>query len=139
MADLTFKKSNYTTITFSGARFQSNTGVTTEDAQYGSSFLSTMLSLSLTHKFTYKISGTVDFSYSEMQFNSEGARTEEGKPTPFNIERNDSRKQIGGELNYQMRDWLGFTVKYSHADNSSNVERESYKRNLFTTEISFTF
>jgi hypothetical protein len=138
-ADLTFNKSKYTSIVFSGQRFQATTGVVTEDAQYGASFTNTMLSLGLTHKFTYKISGTVNFAYTELEFNTEGSATADGTTQAMSMQRKDNEKKWGGELNYQMRDWLGFKVKYIHSDHNSNVPQEAFKRNQFMTEISFKF
>jgi hypothetical protein len=138
-ADLAFKKSKYTTIIFSGRRIQSNTSLNTSDAFYGSSFTNTMLSLGLQHKFTYKISGRIDFAYSDLQFSNKGATTTGGITESFNEQRKDIVKGWSGELNYQMRDWIGFRVGYSYTDDKSNISIESYKRKLFTTEISFKF
>ncbi|MCX5885183.1 MAG: outer membrane beta-barrel protein [Proteobacteria bacterium] len=136
---LTFKKSKYTTIEFSGMRSQSTTGVTTEDAQYGASFKNTTLTLELIHKFTYKISGTVSFSYGKMEFNSEGATTQGGVGQTVSIARKDDVKSWGGGLEYKMRDWLGFKVNYSYTDHNSNYLEESYTKSLFTTGISLKF
>jgi len=138
--DLTFKKSKYTTIQFTGMRAQVNTSLHTEDAFYGSSFKTTMLGLELTHKFTYKISGTVGFSYNELKFNSQGASgIIGGIIEQFNLNRQDTAKTWGGELDYQMRDWLGFKVRYSYVDHKSNFPNEAFKKNLFITEISLKF
>jgi len=137
---LTFKKSNYTTIQFTGMRAQANTGVTTEDVQYGASFKNTTLTLGLIHKFTYKISGTVSFSYNELQFNSQGASgTIGGIIQQLNLNRQDTAKTWSGGLDYQMRDWLGFKVLYSYVDHKSNFPNEAFKKNLFITEISLKF
>ena len=136
---LTFKKSKYTTIEFSGMRSQATTGVTTEDAQYGASFKNTTLTLGLIHKFTYKISGTVSFSYGKMEFNSEGATSSSGVWQTVSIARKDDVKSWSGGLEYKMRDWLGFKVNYSYTDHNSNYLEESYTRSLFTTGISLKF
>jgi hypothetical protein len=136
---LAFKKSNYTTIQFSGMRAQANTGITTEDAQYGASFKNTRLTLQLIHKFTYKISGTVSFSYGKMEFNTEGATNTSGLWETVPIARKDDVKSWKGGLEYQMRDWLGFKVNYSYTDHNSNYLAEGYTRSLFTTEISLKF
>jgi hypothetical protein len=136
---LAFKKSNYTTINFSGMRAQATTGVVSEDAQYGASFKNTMLTLGLIHKFTYKISGTVGFSYGKLEFNTEGATTTGGVGQTFSVARKDDTKSWGGGVEYKMRDWLGFKVNYSYTDHNSNYLEESYTRSLFTTEISLKF
>jgi len=139
MGDLTFKKSKYTTINFSGMRAQANTGVTTEDAQYGASFRSTNLTISLIHKFTYKISGDVSFSYGKSEFNSEGATTQGGVGQTFSVARKDDTKSWSGGVEYKMRDWLGFKVSYKYTDYNSNYLQESYTKSLFTTGISLKF
>ena len=140
MGDLTFKKSKYTTITFTGMRAQANTSLHTEDAFYGSSFKNTTLTLGLTHKFSYKISGTLSFSYNELQFNSQGASgTIGGIIQQLNLNRQDTAKTWSGGLDYQMRDWLGFKVLYSYVDHKSNFPNEAFKKNQFITEISLRF
>jgi hypothetical protein len=136
---LTFKKSKYTTIHFTGSRSQASTGITTEDAQYGSSYKTTTLVLQLMHKFTYKVSSTLSFLYGMSEYNTEGAVRTGGATVITSTSRKDTRKQWSGGLKYQMRDWLSFEVNYSHIDNSSNIFAESYKQNLFMTEISFKF
>jgi hypothetical protein len=139
-SDLTFRKSKYTKIVFSGRRFQATTGVTTEDAQYGASFTNTMLSLSLDHKFTYKISGKIGFAYTETKFNSQVASGFIGGIIEqLNFNRTDNQKKWTGELSYQMTDWLGFKARYIYTDNKSNVYVEAFKRNQFFTEITLKF
>ena len=134
-ADLTFKKSNYTTITFSGSRYQASTGITTEDAQYGASFTTTSFTLGLTHKFTYKISGTVNYAYVFTTYNTQGAISS----TPINISRTDTVKRGGVELNYQIREWLGFAVKCYYTQDDSNLPQESYIKKDIMTTIIFRF
>lgn len=138
-ADLTFKKSRYTIINFSGIRSQSTTGVTTEDYQYGSSFKSTELTLTLNHKFTYKISGELSYSYGWTNFNTEGAIYKAGLWEPITSARKDDIKKWSGKIEYQMRKWLGFKFNYTYTDHNSNYFAESYTKKLFSTEITFKF
>jgi hypothetical protein len=98
-----------------------------------------MLTLGLTHKFTYKISGRVSFSYGKLEFNTEGATTPGGVGQTSSVARKDDVKSWSGGLEYQMRDWLGFKVNYSYTDHNSNYFQESYTQSLFTTGISLKF
>jgi hypothetical protein len=54
-------------------------------------------------------------------------------------QRSDSTKSFGVGLNYQMRHWLKLGADYSHADRSSNIGTNDYKRDIlmFTAGAAF--
>jgi outer membrane receptor for Fe3+-dicitrate len=74
-----------------------------------------------------------------LEFNTEGATTTGGVGQTFSEARTDDIKTWAGGLEYQMRDWLGFKVKYSYTDHNSNIPAEGFTKNMFITEISLKF
>jgi len=55
------------------------------------------------------------------------------------IEREDDRFKFGVELNRQVGKESQLLLEYSYTDNSSNIDRYSYRRNLLMANILFEF
>jgi hypothetical protein len=134
LIDLSFNKSEYTSIKLTGSRRIVETAVTLEQADYGPEYVSTGGSLSFNHKFTRKVGTVIDLSYTLDEYLEEGTLgTPEGK------KRKDTLFSGGIALNFKIQKWLGFDLGYKYNKKDSNFDTNDYKENRVMAKISIVF
>ncbi|MFH0813618.1 MAG: outer membrane beta-barrel protein, partial [Pseudomonadota bacterium] len=133
--NLEYKISPYYLLSFKGFRKLLETSVTEYSITggpgvYGTYYTSTGGSLSLTHRFTYKISAMAEALYFSDDYRERGT---------LGRKRNDDRFGFGLGVNYQIQDWLGCKLSYHFLDNDSNIGVEDYTENLIGGTLLLTF
>jgi opacity protein-like surface antigen len=128
--DLKYKFSSFTTFSFKGFRKLLETSVTEEEGWYGTYYVSTGGTLSINHRFNYKLSAEASVSYFKDDYRERGL---------IGKKRDDDRFGFGFGINYKPQDWLGCRLSYNYVDNDSNIEVEDYRENRITANISLTF
>jgi hypothetical protein len=128
--DLKYKFSSFTTFSFKGFRKLIQCSVTKEEGVYGTDYVSTGGTLSINHRFNYKLSAEASVSYFNDDYRERGL---------IGKKRDDDRFGFGFGVNYQIQDWLGCKLSYHYVDNDSNIEVEDYRENLITGALELTF
>ena len=78
--------------------------------------------LNWAHQWMERLSSEISYSYTDNQY--------EGSV------QHDTIDIVGASLSYEMRRWLDIGVGYKYATDDSNVDGQSYNRNIFS--VSFT-
>jgi len=134
--DLQYKLTSYDTFSLNAFRKPLETSVNENQTHgfapglYGTYYISSGGILAYTHKFTYKISGILNASYYNDNYQETGTL---GK------RRIDNRVAAGASAFYRIQDWLALKLGYQFTNCESNAELESYRESLFFGTLSFTF
>lgn len=118
--DLTYFIGSFTTLNMVVTREIIQTSVTAEEGPYGTHYIRTGGTLSLSHQFPYRITATLGGFYYNDDYRERGVYTEH---------RDDDRYGGTVSLDYRFREWLGFKVTYRYIENESNFHREDYRAN----------
>jgi hypothetical protein len=94
------------------------------DVSQASYIVANTIAATCLHRFTTKITGSLDLSYTNEKY--KGAVTFDG----VTKELNDQFWRAGGALQYEFKDWLKFVAGYVFSDRVSNISALSYINNM---------
>jgi polysaccharide biosynthesis protein VpsM len=100
------------------------------DVAQAYSIVETTGNINLLHRFTTKLTGNLNFRFSDEKYNGNVTYGGDTK------ELHDQYLRAGVSLLYEYRDWLSFTLGYIFSDRMSNINSLSYTNNTAYFRIS---